>query len=580
MVATLAHWVVVFTSLAGALGAAPPRKTRDRESVRNVAIIGAGAAGASAAYHLSQYARDEDLPINITIFEKTPRVGGRTLTVHAYDDPTSGELPVELGASIFVTANRIMHDAALRFNLTLDDPMPSNKGDLTIIWDGENIVFETTEGGSSWWWEAARMWWRYGMSPYRAVSLVKTVVGTFLKLYDPPFFPFRSLTQRAYELGLERVTGVTGEQFLADAKVNEDFCRHVLQPATRVNYGSNLAHIHGLETMVSFATDGAVAVRGGNWQIFDKMIEASGANFYRNATVEAINFKPEGPNSVARALKKYAISVVDNQAVRTAFDDVIIATPWQYSNISAGRGIITHKIDKIPYKELHVVLFTSPYRLRTDMFGLPRGGTPPSNIYTTLKAGSAADPDNVVGDTGFFSLSTLRTVVNPTTQQAEYLYKLFAPKEVAPVFLDSFFDSDWKDKQQQMAEGQEQIMDGGAEPNKVTWYHMQKFNPYPVELPRVTFQDPIVGNGIYYTSGIESFISTMETSALMGKNVARLLADDMAGNAGSGGAYVNPYRGQPTTSRQQQQQQQQQRREDFFQSMENDLDDLMMMDEL
>ena len=40
MVATLAHWVVVFTSLAGALSAAPPRKTRDRESVRNVAIIG------------------------------------------------------------------------------------------------------------------------------------------------------------------------------------------------------------------------------------------------------------------------------------------------------------------------------------------------------------------------------------------------------------------------------------------------------------------------------------------------------------------------------------------------------------
>lgn len=40
MVATLVRWVVVFTSLAGALGAAPPRKTRDRESVRNVAIIG------------------------------------------------------------------------------------------------------------------------------------------------------------------------------------------------------------------------------------------------------------------------------------------------------------------------------------------------------------------------------------------------------------------------------------------------------------------------------------------------------------------------------------------------------------
>ncbi|KAM3433377.1 hypothetical protein MY4824_006027 [Beauveria thailandica] len=579
MVPALPYWFVVVAGLVGALEATTPAKTRTRESVRNVAIIGAGAAGASAAYHLGQYARDEHLPINITIFEKTPRVGGRTLTVHPYNDSTSGALPVELGASIFVTANRIMHDAALLFNLTLVDPMPSRRGDRTIIWDGETIVFETTDDGSSWWWEAVRMWWRYGMSPYRAVSLVKTVVSTFLKLYDPPFFPFRSLTQRAYELGLERVTGVTGAQFLADNKINDDFCRHILQPATRVNYASNLPHIHGLETMVSFATDGAVAVRGGNWQIFDKMLAASGATLYRNTTVEAINFKPEGPNSVARALKKYAVSVAGGgQAVRTAFDDIIIATPWQYSNISAGRGIITHKIDEIPYKKLHVSLFTSPYRLRTDMFGLPRGDTPPSNVYTTLKAGAVADPDNVVGDVGFFSLSTLRTVVNPATRQTEYLYKLFAPEEVAPALLDSFLDSDWKDKhddEEKVEQGMGGGGGGGAEPNKVTWYHQQMFHPYPVEHPRVTFQDPVVGNGVYYTSGIESFISTMETSALMGKNVARLLADDVAGNTGSGGAYVSPYHRGPTPVDQRQRQ-----RQDFFQSMEDDLDDLMMMDEL
>lgn len=483
-----------------------------------------------------------------------------------------------------------MHGAALGFDLTLDNPMPSAKGDLTIIWDGENVVFETTEGGSSWWWDAARMWWRYGMSPYRAISLVKTVVDTFLKLYEPPFFPFRSLTQRAYELGLERVTGVTGEQFLADYKINPEFCRHVLQPATRVNYASNLAHIHGLETMVSFATDGAVAVRGGNWQIFDKMIAASGATLVRNASVESINFQPEGPNSVARALKKYALSVTGHEAVRTAFDDIIIATPWQLSNISAGRGIITHKIDEIPYKELHVTLFTSPYRLRTDRFGLPRGGTPPTNIYTTLQAGVDADPDDAVGAAGFFSLSTLRTVVNPATQQTEYLYKLFAPRDVAPAYLDSFFDSEWREKQEEVV-SDEQILSGaagGPEPKKVTWYRQQMFNPYPVESPRVTFQDPIVGNGIYYTSGIESFISTMETSALMGKNVARLLADDAAGNSATGGAYVTPYNGVPAAAgvsreqqqRQQQQQQKERQRQDFFQSMENDLDDMMMMDEL
>ena len=42
----------------------------------------------------------------------------------------------------------------------------------------------------------------------------------------------------------------------------------------------------------------------------------------------------------------------------------------------------------------------------------------------------------------------------------------------------------------------------------------------------MTFEDLELARGLYYTSGIESFISTMETSALMGKNVAQLIVDD------------------------------------------------------
>ena len=42
----------------------------------------------------------------------------------------------------------------------------------------------------------------------------------------------------------------------------------------------------------------------------------------------------------------------------------------------------------------------------------------------------------------------------------------------------------------------------------------------------MTFEDPELARGVYYTSGMESFISTMETSALMGMNVAQLIVDD------------------------------------------------------
>lgn len=48
----------------------------------------------------------------------------------------------------------------------------------------------------------------------------------------------------------------------------------------------------------------------------------------------------------------------------------------------------------------------------------------------------------------------------------------------------------------------------------------------------MTFEDPELSKGFYYTSGMESFISTMETSALMGKNVAQLIMDDFLGVMG------------------------------------------------
>ncbi|KND89405.1 Frequency clock protein [Tolypocladium ophioglossoides CBS 100239] len=490
----------------------------------------AGAAGSSAAYHLQKYAEEEGLAVNITLFEKTDRIGGRTLTVNAFDDP---QRPVELGASIFVAINHILFNATQDFGLPLAEMSAAEAGDITAIWDGNSFVFQSAEG-TSWWWDAGKLWWRYGLSPYKALNLVKSVIGTFLKLYEEPYFPFRSLTQRAFELGLVKITGVTGEQFLAENSINVDFSQEVIQPATRVNYASNLAYIHGLETMVSFATEGAVAVAGGNWQIFDKMVHRSGAALYRNTSVTSISFdKGDAKPGVPR---KYLISTQDSNAkaaeaetIPTAFDNVIIASPWQFSDIDAGESVIKHRIDKIPYTKLHVTLFTSPFKLHAAYFNLEPGSKAPSNVYTTL--GKDEEPKqgaDGVGRTGFYSISTLRTTVNPQTQKLEFLYKIFSAEAVTSEFLSNILGVNVPST---FVAGEQQS--AAVEP--ISWYHPAWFYSYPVGLPRVTFQDPIVGRGLYYTSGIESFISTMETSALMGMNVARLIADDFAGVTSRGG---------------------------------------------
>lgn len=61
---------------------------------------------------------------------------------------------------------------------------------------------------------------------------------------------------------------------------------------------------------------------------------------------------------------------------------------------------------------------------------------------------------------------------------------------------------------------------------ELTCFSTQWFS-YPYVYPRVTFEDIILDKKqtLFYISGIESFISTMETSSLMGMNVAQLLID-------------------------------------------------------
>uniref|UniRef100_A0A8H7NIV3 Prenylcysteine lyase domain-containing protein n=1 Tax=Bionectria ochroleuca TaxID=29856 RepID=A0A8H7NIV3_BIOOC len=460
-------------------GSAGDNQEAQVAGTKNIAIIGAGAAGSSAAYHLQKYAEQENFNVNVTVFEKSSRIGGRTLTVNAFDSPA---LPVELGASIFVNVNHIMYNATRDFNLSVNDLGATLAGgDITAIWDGKTFVYQSISG-QSWWWDAAKMFWKYGTSPYYAIKMVNRVVGSFLKLYEKPYFPFRSLTQRVYELELASITSITGEQLLRQNKINPDFSRDIIQAATRVNYASNLAYIHGLETMVSFATDGAVQILGGNWQIFDNMIQSSKASVYKDTAVTSISLSPLHEASAP----KYQLSTKDISSEQAEeypvnFDKVIIASPWQFSNISAQEGVIRHSIDTIPYTKLHVTLFTSPFSLRPGFFGLEPGSKAPSTVYTTL--GADEEPHKGaegVGRTGFYSISTLRTVINPKTAKIEYLYKIFSAEAVSASFLSDILGAKVPETFTTVHEETE-TKDAGVD--VISWYYPHWFYSYPIELP-------------------------------------------------------------------------------------------------
>lgn len=134
--------------------------------------------------------------------------------MNAFDNPLE---PVELGASIFVEVNTILKNSSQSFGLR---PRESDATDTEVlgIWNGKTFVY--TQKDSGWkYWDIAKLLWKYGLAPIRTQRLMQNIVGRFRKLYEYPFFPFRSLSERALDLDLTSVTSQTGEQLLAANKV-------------------------------------------------------------------------------------------------------------------------------------------------------------------------------------------------------------------------------------------------------------------------------------------------------------------------------------------------------------------------
>lgn len=149
------------------------------------------------------------------MFERSSYVGGRSITVNAFDDP---QTPVELGASIFVEVNEILKNASELFELKPRNSETEPK--ILGIWDGSKFVY--TQKDSGWYWlDIAKLIWKYGLAPVRTQRLMKSTVGRFRQLYKHPYFPFKSLSAAAIDLDLVSVTSVTGEQLLAANNVGD-----------------------------------------------------------------------------------------------------------------------------------------------------------------------------------------------------------------------------------------------------------------------------------------------------------------------------------------------------------------------
>lgn len=280
--------------------------------------------------------------------------------------------------------------------------------------------------------------------------------------------------------------------------------------STRVNYASNLAYIHGLETMVCMATNGAMQIDGGNWRIFASMLKSSPAiSTHLNTHISQISKQDDGT---------YHLSINDTAST---FDEVILAAPLQFTNLTIDPAP-KHTPDAIPYVKLHVTLFASPFKLDPSAFKLAPGEAVPQYVLTTLPP-SENPRDGHPGSPDFYSISMHYTSLNrrASPPRQEFIYKIFSVKPITAKIFTYLLGHSVSE-----ADAEGENVNG-----TVSWVHRKVWHSYPREYPRVTFEEIKLDGedgALWYTSGIESFISTMETSALSGKNVARLIVDKWA----------------------------------------------------
>ncbi|KAK4938674.1 hypothetical protein LTR10_020942 [Elasticomyces elasticus] len=519
-----------------------------------IAVIGAGPGGSATSYYLDKFARSSSLDrrLEVTVFDSNTYIGGRTTTVNALDDP---RYPTELGASIFVKINHILYNATRDFGLIpsakIYQAAPDSKYELGI-WDGSSFVFTsaTDDDNSSWsgWWDIAKLLWKYGLSPIRTQRATRKAVGSFLEFYNEPLFPFPSIQEAVLSTGLDAYTSVTGKDVLHSAGVGDLFSREIIQASTRVNYASNLGGIHGLETLVCMAIEGAVAVEGGNWQIFEGMVTSSATRLLLNTTVTDVVKDTEHGTFTIQTTNPDINEFLGTED-DAAYDTVVLAAPYQFANITFTPPL-ANPPSKIPYVSLYVTLFTSPHCLSPSFFGLTEQADVPPSVLTTLHEGLDQDLTSrrgvdAVGPAGFWSISTLRvlrpdtdgTFFGPTSNnsqstdsQPQYLYKIFSPAPLTGSFLSNLLDFPHTS-----VEKDDPL--STLSKKDVTWLHEKLWHSYPYESPRSTFENFTLlttsgdeqerDEGLFYLSGMESFISTMETSALAGMNVAKLIVDQL-----------------------------------------------------
>ncbi|KAI1125565.1 hypothetical protein F5Y10DRAFT_246826 [Nemania abortiva] len=277
----------------------------DESGTLHVAIVGAGLAGASTAFHLRRILASgvgEYQIAKITVYESSTAVGGQVKTIF----PPESDHAIQAGATHFFEDNWCLSDAARSLDLELEAVRFS---DGTMIWNGfqlqeDEFCFKPKP-------KLVRgVWDRIPSIRELARDIITRtlmVIGFESKHADMPLMRlwheittiqnklslfgkssvFESVRDELDKLGLGSTISTSAGQFLDAHGVPDSLQTGMVQPCVEALFGVDLEQAVGLHVVTSMGSTrpAPVAIRAGNAMLITRMLNESMAGLHVDSQV-------------------------------------------------------------------------------------------------------------------------------------------------------------------------------------------------------------------------------------------------------------------------------------------------------
>ena len=323
----------------------------------NLAVVGAGIGGCSAAYFARKY-----LPgTNVTIYDSRDRIGGRILTNKA------AEITLEVGAAFFNSFNRTLLDIVKTEELKMT---PVERMDFAV-WNGSELVFRSSKQSYA---TSLKLLAKYKQSLTRTFILLRKARAQVAKLYKEEQKNPADLSEILGSTGIDKWHRKTFSEALIERGVSQTFIDEIVTPITRVIYSQNadLGGFAGLSSLIGVYSGATYSLAQGNNTLPVHLAKASNATIKLGEKVDTIEKTPKGT---------YRVHSEEDRAV---FDNVIIATPLELANIKFD-GLSTPDWEPQPYQSVYKRVMRGVFN--PDYFDLKNSGDTPAIVLTTEDAG-------------------------------------------------------------------------------------------------------------------------------------------------------------------------------------------------